>query len=33
VGIGYSLHAGRVTVADGTEMMATRIERGSFDCA
>ena len=27
VGIGYSLHAGQVTVADGSEMMATRIER------
>jgi urocanate hydratase len=27
VGIGYSLHAGQVTVADGTEMMAGRIER------
>ncbi len=27
VGIGYSLHAGQVTVADGTDMMATRIER------
>jgi len=27
VGIGYSLHAGQVTVADGTEMMAQRIER------
>src|SRR5437764_927753 len=27
VGIGYSLHAGQVTVADGTEMMAARIER------
>jgi urocanate hydratase len=27
VGIGYSMHAGQVTVADGTEMMATRIER------
>src|SRR5881275_3333209 len=27
VGIGYSLHAGQVTVADGTEAMATRIER------
>jgi urocanate hydratase len=27
VGIGYSLHAGQVTVADGTEMMAERIER------
>ena len=27
VGIGYSLHAGQVTVADGTEMMASRIER------
>jgi urocanate hydratase len=27
VGIGYSLHAGQVTVADGTEMMARRIER------
>ena len=25
--IGYSLHAGQVTVADGTEMMAKRIER------
>jgi len=27
VGIGYSLHAGQVTLADGTEMMAKRIER------
>jgi len=27
VGIGYSLHAGQVTVADGTEDMAKRIER------
>jgi urocanate hydratase len=27
VGIGYSLHAGQVTVADGTQEMATRIER------
>ena len=27
VGIGYSLHSGQVTVADGTEMMAKRIER------
>jgi urocanate hydratase len=27
VGIGYSLHAGQVTVADGTEQMAKRIER------
>ena len=27
VGIGYSLHAGQVTVADGTDMMARRIER------
>jgi urocanate hydratase len=27
VGIGYSMHAGQVTVADGTEMMAKRIER------
>ncbi|HKD45730.1 MAG TPA: urocanate hydratase [Candidatus Angelobacter sp.] len=27
VGIGYSLHAGQVTVADGTEAMADRIER------
>src|SRR6267154_643613 len=26
VGIGYSLHAGQVTIADGTEMMAKRIE-------
>jgi urocanate hydratase len=26
VGIGYSLHAGQVTVADGTDMMAKRIE-------
>jgi urocanate hydratase len=26
VGIGYSLHAGQITVADGTEMMARRIE-------
>src|SRR5437764_5980148 len=27
VGIGYSLHAGQVTVADGSEMMGRRIER------
>ncbi len=27
VGIGYSLHSGQVTVADGTDMMAKRIER------
>jgi urocanate hydratase len=27
VGIGYSLHAGQVTVADGSDMMARRIER------
>ncbi len=27
VGIGYSLHAGQVTVADGTDMMTKRIER------
>jgi urocanate hydratase len=27
VGIGYSLHAGQVTVADGTEEMAKRIGR------
>jgi len=27
VGIGYSQHAGQVTVADGTEEMASRIER------
>ena len=27
VGIGYSLHAGQVTVADGTKKMARRIER------
>jgi urocanate hydratase len=27
VGIGYSQHAGQVTVADGTEGMAKRIER------
>jgi urocanate hydratase len=27
VGIGYSLHAGQVTVADGTKEMASRIER------
>jgi urocanate hydratase len=27
VGIGYSQHAGQVTVADGTKDMATRIER------
>ncbi|MDD5629195.1 MAG: urocanate hydratase, partial [Elusimicrobia bacterium] len=27
VGIGYSLHAGQVTVADGTKMMADRLER------
>jgi urocanate hydratase len=26
-GIGHSLHASQVTVADGTEMMAKRIER------
>jgi urocanate hydratase len=26
VGIGYSLHAGQVTVADGTDLMAKRIE-------
>ena len=29
VGIGYSLHAGQVTVADGTKEMAARIERVS----
>src|SRR4029077_3665838 len=28
VGIGYSLHAGQVLVADGTDMMAKSIERG-----
>src|SRR5260370_33427729 len=28
VGIGYSLHAGQVTVADGTPEMAKRIEPG-----
>jgi len=27
VGIGYSQHAGQVTVADGSEHMAARIER------
>src|SRR5207237_6782412 len=27
VGIGYSLHAGQVTVADGSDAMARRIER------
>ena len=27
VGIGYSQHAGQVTVADGTNAMAKRIER------
>ena len=27
VGVGYSLHAGQVTVADGTEAMGKRIER------
>src|SRR5207237_10686854 len=27
VGMGYSLHAGQVTVADGTKEMARRIER------
>jgi urocanate hydratase len=27
VGIGYSLHAGQVTVADGSDDMAKRIER------
>jgi len=27
VGMGYSIHAGQVTVADGTEMMDSRIER------
>ena len=27
VGMGYSLHAGQVTVADGTRAMAERIER------
>jgi urocanate hydratase len=27
VGIGYSLHAGQVTVADVTDEMAKRIER------
>jgi urocanate hydratase len=27
VGIGYSQHAGQVTVADGTDEMARRIER------
>ena len=27
VGIGYSQHAGQVTVADGTDQMAHRIER------
>jgi urocanate hydratase len=27
VGIGYSIHAGQVTVADGTKEMAQRIER------
>ena len=28
VGIGYAVHAGQVTVADGTAEMASRIERG-----
>ena len=27
VGIGYSIHAGQVIVADGTEAMAKRLER------
>ena len=27
MGIGYSIHAGQVTVADGTKEMAKRIER------
>jgi urocanate hydratase len=27
VGIGYSLHAGQVTVADGTPLAARKIER------
>jgi urocanate hydratase len=27
VGIGYSLHAGQVTVAEGTEASARRLER------
>ena len=27
VGMGYSLHAGQVTVADGTKEMALRLER------
>jgi len=27
VGIGYSLHAGQVTVADGTKMMGERLQR------
>jgi urocanate hydratase len=27
VGIGYSLHAGQVTVADGTELADRRLER------
>jgi urocanate hydratase len=27
VGIGYSLHAGQVTVADGTAAMGRRMER------
>ncbi|MBI2361859.1 MAG: urocanate hydratase, partial [Elusimicrobia bacterium] len=27
VGMGYSLHAGQVTVADGTKAMAARLER------
>ncbi len=27
VGIGYSIHAGQVIVADGTDMMAKRLER------
>ena len=27
MGIGYSQHAGQVTVADGTDAMAKRIER------
>ena len=27
MGIGYSLHAGQVTVADGSKMMEARLER------
>src|SRR5207247_7060509 len=28
VGIGYSIHAGRVVVADGTEAAGARVQRG-----